>query len=368
MRAALSRRPAKLALAAAALIILAVAGCGGSEPSEPTPARPGRMTFVAAGAGAAGTGTRQHPFPTIQQALDTARAGDTIEVASGTYPEALTVSRGGRPGSRLRLVAAAGARPVITGRLKIVGDYVVVSGFRFRGQTAANPDDVLVYVSGAMSVRIEGNEIERAGQSGVFVGEGAVDVQILANWIHDNGRDHFLDHGIYYAVGQRGVIANNVIEANVGYGIQLYPNADLVQVIDNTIVGNGRAGIIVGGEEATADDNTMANNIVARNAAQGIRTYWGGPVGTGNVAVNNLVFANAQEDEPEIEALTVRDVLVGDPRFVDVDADDYRLGPGSAAIDRALPEYSTAADFRGVSRPQGEGPDLGAYERSADDP
>jgi uncharacterized repeat protein (TIGR01451 family) len=51
----------------------------------------------------------------------------------------------------------------------------------------------------------------------------------------------------------------------------------------------------------------------------------------------------------------------GDPAFLDPDAGDYHLGPGSAALDRGGPT-SVSSDIDGAYRPQGQAPDLGADE------
>jgi len=251
---------------------------------------------------------------------------------------------------------------VLTGRLKVTASNVVVSGLVFAGRTAANPEDVAVYISGGDSVELDGNEIRDAAQSGVFVGEGATGVRITRNWIHDNGKT-VLDHGIYFENGSVGVIANNVIERSFGYGIQLYPNADRVLVTQNTIAFNGRSGIIVGGEDRTADGNRIVNNIVALNREQGIRTFWGGPLGTGNVAEQNLDWENGDDGGTETAGLDLRATIEADPLFVDARDGDFSLRAGSPALDLALPAYSEPTDFEGVTRPEGNGPDLGAFER-----
>ncbi len=51
----------------------------------------------------------------------------------------------------------------------------------------------------------------------------------------------------------------------------------------------------------------------------------------------------------------------GDPAFVDPDAGDYHLGPGSAAIDAGV-NAGVTTDIDGNPRPHGGGFDLGADE------
>ena len=55
-----------------------------------------------------------------------------------------------------------------------------------------------------------------------------------------------------------------------------------------------------------------------------------------------------------------------DPRFVSLQGKDYRLQPGSPAIDAAVPSSGPDLDhdFAGTPRPQGSRRDVGAYEWS----
>lgn len=55
--------------------------------------------------------------------------------------------------------------------------------------------------------------------------------------------------------------------------------------------------------------------------------------------------------------------IIGDPHFVDAAAGNYRLMPGSPAIDAGGPiALNNGHDLEGRSRPQGAGPDMGAFE------
>ncbi|MFN8596091.1 MAG: choice-of-anchor Q domain-containing protein [Anaerolineae bacterium] len=53
--------------------------------------------------------------------------------------------------------------------------------------------------------------------------------------------------------------------------------------------------------------------------------------------------------------------LIGDPRFIDPNSDNYALRFGSAAIDYGT-DAGISVDIDGISRPQGHGFDIGAYE------
>jgi parallel beta-helix repeat protein len=343
----------------------AAAGCGSGASSDDDgaeePPGPVPVYWVAASGDDSAPGTKQQPLRTIGAAVDALEGGGTIVVRAGRYPENVTIGEGGMSDRPLVLRGEPGADPELTGRLKISGDNVRVSNLIVAGQTAVNPKDVAVYVSGADGVTLMGLEVRRAGQSGVFVGDGSSRTVIDACWIHDNGRNDFLDHGIYVERATRTRIADNLISHNVGYGIQLYPDADDSVVVHNTIVRNGRSGLIVGGEDTRTDRVVVANNIVAFNGEEGIRTYWGGPVGRENLAEANLVFGNPQGGIRG-RGLVRSTTLVAHPAFVDAASEDYHLAPGSVAIDAADPDYATEIDLDGRARPEGDAADLGAFE------
>ena len=198
---------------------------------------------------------------------------------AGTYPEWLTLSRSGTATAPITLTSYPGERATITGRLKITGSYVRVSGLRFQGGTSANASDVVVYVSGGDHVEVSGSELTGAAMSAVYVGDpgnGADAFRFVSNWVHDNGSHYNLDHGIYCGTARGALIANNLFERSYAYGIHLYPDCDGAVVTQNTVVGSGRSGIIVGGESTTSDGNVVVNNLVAFNA-----DFAYGPTGAG---------------------------------------------------------------------------------------
>lgn len=325
--------------------------------------------YVSTSGSDSAAGTLEAPWRTVAKALASATPGQVVIVRAGTYPEWLTLSRSGTETAPITLTSYPGERATITGRLKITGSYVRVSGLRFQGGTPANASDVLVYVSGGDHVEVSGSELTGAAMSAIYVGDpgnGADAFRFVSNWVHDNGSHYNLDHGIYCGTARDALIANNLFERSYAYGIHLYPDCDGAVVTQNTVVGSGRSGIIVGGESTTADGNVVVNNVVAFNADYGVRAYWGGPTGSGNLIRDNLFYGNPAGDLASgsvAAGLTYTGNLVADPLFVNRQGGNYRLSAGSPALGRAVPSYSLSSDLDGAARPLGGGPDLGAYER-----
>ena len=278
----------------------------------------------------------------------------------GRYRENLDFVRGGTTDAPVTLAAADGARVVVSGRLRIRASDAIVRGLVLDGGELAL--GVLVYVEGAQRVRIVRNDVVRSPRTGIFVGSGAAEIQIVANLVRDNGTRVGVGHGIALERGSNAIVASNVVDHNMSNGIQVYPAFDVALVNMNTVVGNGAAGILVGGEQSTSDDVTVVNNIVAFNGGQGVRTFWGGPVGRGNTARNNLIHGNIEDDRSRT-AITAGANFTSDPGFVAPARRDFRLRPRSAAVGQAFERYVSAMDRDGTPRPQGLRADLGAYER-----
>lgn len=343
-------------------------GTRGSLLPAAIPASTGAVFYVSPTGSDASPGTSDQPWRTLGKAAATLTAGQTALLRAGTYPEATTITRSGTSTAPITFRGAPGETAVLTGRVKVTASWVRLSGLRFVGGTAANPGDVLIYVSGGDNVEISDSELRGAGMSAIYVGDpgnGADNVQFLRNYVHDNGTHAQLDHGIYYGTGRGGLIAGNVFARNIAYGVQIYPNADNVVLTQNTIVANGKSGVVVGGESTTSDGNLIVDNVIASNREGGIRAYWGGPVGTGNVARGNVLW-NGSGDLPTGSAaagIAFVDNLSANPLFASPAADDYRLQAGSPAVDRGAAGASLETDLVGATRPAGAAPDAGAYER-----
>jgi Periplasmic copper-binding protein (NosD) len=385
-----------LVLCALFLLVATAAHAGSPRPDTfvrllppPLPVSHGQKFYVATSGNDENPGTFDRPWRTIQHAADSLEPGQSALVRGGTYLEDVRVTRNGTADEPITITNYPFERPVVQspnppGRL--VGaledsypfeidsaSYLRVHGFVIQDATGPSTADVY-FAQGAHDVELSGNDIRKSADQGVYGERTTHDLQILANKIHDNGPSPIhQSHGIYLE-GVDHLIANNVVYANrYGYGIQIYPSADGVLIVHNTLVDNGNTesssgGIVLGGgEDTTVDNTTIVNNIVAFNASAGIRSFFPAWVmqPKGNAAYSNVGYGDPDGDFSTWEGGGIdysKGNLVADPLFSDLVGDDFHVEPDSPAVDRAMSAYSPDTDFDGVLRSCGPMPDIGAFE------
>ena len=348
----------------------------------PLPPSPGERFYVSTMGDDAGPGSLKQPWRTIQHALDTLTYGQKALIREGTYSENLRVTVDGTRNKPIT-ISSFGSEQVI---LRPAGgpdnSYPVeidsASYFRLHGfviENAIGPSSADVVVEDdSHHIEISENEIRNSSDQGIFSERSTHDVQILGNAIHDNGPSPIhQSHGIYLE-GVGHLLANNVIYDNhYGYGIHVYPSADRVLIVHNTIVGNGDSqtssgGIMLGAnEEATVSNTKVVNNVIAFNASMGIRSFFPEWVvqPEGNEAYSNVGFGNPLGDFSAWQGGGIdysNGNIVSDPLFRDLEARNFRLLAESPAIDGAMEAFSPATDFECVDRPKGPRSNIGAFE------
>jgi hypothetical protein len=193
---------------------------------------------------------------------------------------------------------------------------------------------------------IHHNTVSDQARVGIYVdglGGEARNISVYNNLVYRNA------HGIVIGNEGRGHTAdvrvyNNVVYSNRNRGISIAawgpgPDHDIdnVQLVNNTVTKNGGSGILM--------DNPQATNVLIRN---------------------NIAYANAGRTFNQVRVTKGRAVvernLVTDPRFRNPAWSDFSLQYNSPAIDAGIEAYAPATDFDGKRRPQGAGPDIGAYE------
>jgi parallel beta-helix repeat protein len=113
-----------------------------------------------------------------------------------------------------------------------------------------------------------------------------------------------------------------------------------------------------------AEDTLVAHNTIYGNTGRGVQIDAAGGGAKGTLLLNNVLLGNGNgafwSDEPA--TVVGNNLIQGEPPFVDGGKRDFRLKPGTPAVDTGTPIAEIVQDFNGVKRPQGKAPDLGAFE------
>jgi len=138
------------------------------------------------------------------------------------------------------------------------------------------------------------------------------------------------------------VIENNIVSVNHWHGISLYGAFDCV-IRNNTVIDPtpeetpGSSWIRINPHK---DGTESENNIVANNLTN--KLALSGSTSSGNIIVNS------SDEYPEY--------------FEEYETYNFRLIPGSPAIDAAVDSLASTFDILDIPRPQGLHSDVGAYE------
>jgi hypothetical protein len=423
-------------------------------------------------------------FRTIQKAINSAYAGDTIFVRSGIYnTQLIIVKNGSASGGYITLTNYANEQVIIDGsNLTIMASAGLIdirnsSYLKIKGLIVQNSDDSAIYVRSSHHVVIENNTTNKSHSSGVGVWHSD-QIKVIRNKI-TNARYVVMPHGHEESIsiasttnfevsyndismsGYDGLLGNEGIDVKEAsrYGkvhhnhIHDYPkeggaiyldawnavNPSLsnIDVYNNKIANTG-SGIVIGSERGgTAENINIFNNIISKPIAVGIGipgkqgdgirrninifnntisearynggagiyittsnisniaiknnlvnfTNWNGQITASTASVlphitatHNMVVTTAKkcsQEYPnciEISAnpsgyAMIHSNFTADPQFISTTDQNFHLKSSSPAIDKGVdlrPLVTT--DYDNVTRMQGNGFDIGAYEYASSPP
>jgi parallel beta-helix repeat protein len=264
-----------------------------------------------------GQGTEQQPYCTTVKAATVVLAGQTVQVAAGTYSGKVVVTHSGTAGSPIVLHPAPGAVVTVTGGTNgfvISGkQYVTITGFNVTGTTSYG-----INLSSSSNLLIAGNTVSYSGQPvsgstavGIYV-KATTNSMITANNVHhntdsgirlttdDSGNTVSYNESSYnarqYSRGANGIsviasgntILGNLVHHNEDSGLQFTSGGNNNLVALNVSHDNGDHGI----DNTNVTGDRIISNTVYRNCTSGINVEGTSSdlVVQNNIAVDNAVF------------------------------------------------------------------------------
>ncbi len=285
----MARGKALLVLAAAALALAAphAAAAGGC------------VRWASASGGDGNAGTRQAPFRTVGRLLGSLGPGQTGCLAPGSrFTEHLVVSRGGRPGSPVRIrTAGRGPRAVLAGTVRVLpgGHDFILATTVVEGD--GSPAQAIV------GVRASRVTLVRDAVSG----PGYLDRRVACVQVSGQASGVVLDHvevhdcsrvstrrayapGIVIAHARATRIRDSFVFHVPGDGIVLAPDSQGTRVSNTILDGNVSAVFIGGGKRRASSGNVVTQSILSDSGKWNVHSYWAGPRGLGNVVTGNCIW------------------------------------------------------------------------------
>jgi len=250
----------------------------------------------------------------IQEAINIANAGDTIEVAAGTYDESINIPSGK---NGLKIVGEDKDTTTIlsttspTATVVTVGSPVTISGFTIKGSEASLPNETIrIDVSGSAESPgvIEGNKIEGLIPSGAYASIAFLYNGGVGYWEIKDNEFTATKTGISFG-GGGGTGTTDITVSGNTFSEYLAACGSTEDTIDVTITGNQFLGSTLPDSEAIgigtgATNLAIQNNLIEGNT-NGIKVY-----GTSSVNISGNTFTNNDvqvSDGPE--ALDIEFVL-----------------------------------------------------------
>jgi len=273
-------------------------------------------------------------FTSIQEAVDSAKKGDTVFLKPGQYAQDVTV----HSKDQVKLVGAGQDKVTLLGRETIVG--VLHVGKWPYGATNIEISDMTINDHGGHAVGLfngKGVLLKRLTINGMLFSQQVEDAHIenctiggsettgvqfadsqavlVGNFIHDN------DHGVNVAGKSNVRLERNVITRSLFEAVVVSGKATAV-LVSNTLVKNGGGAAFLGQSQSEASGNVVGLNRVGFLVAASSRISTSFNALFNNADGDYMRPGNPNQSAPELRA---KSDITGDPFFVDPSHDDFHL-------------------------------------------
>ena len=211
-----------------------------------------------------GSAENQMNDPTIQTAINNAKAGDTIEITGKNYEHCHFVVD-----KKLNIISNVGTTmstcPSNIKGSNGVGIFYfspeasgsVLSGFTFVNDASKNGevDPYAVYIKGAKDIQITNNIIDQVTNGpGIYIKDAS-------NITINNNNVQYSQNGILIENSNKITIKDNDIENNKNSGIYIGEGNKNINIINNNIVKNNWKGVVVN----SANNVNIISNVIMAN-------------------------------------------------------------------------------------------------------